>query len=102
MCFITRDSCLGEFSASVHVSMTNMLFLFYSLLNHQRILFSSHTLNMLLCDIFKQNVCQQTNTSTTFQFLIIHIIVKLLEDRALLGSTYYGEGDRDSDVNRLA
>ena len=43
----------------------------------------------------------QKNKPTTYQFLSIHNVVQLLKYGALLGSADSGEGDFESDINRL-
>ena len=48
-------------------------------------MFSSHILNLSLCDIFKHNILLHRNKLTTFQFSIVHNVVWPLKYRVLSG-----------------
>ena len=79
---------IGSFVAIVHWSTTNMLFLLSLILNHLGIFYFSQISDLFLRDIFEHNLLLQTNTSTTFQCLIIHNVVPPLKDVAISGVSW--------------
>ena len=70
--------------------------------NHHRTLIISKNLNQVLHDIFNQTVLLQTSKSTTSQNLGYTTHRKHWNTDLYCGLVDCGEGDLDSDLNRLA